>query len=102
MEPKKTTPKEPSPPSKPDGKKDGGPSASRLTLPDEDYKSVREQFGADEYCYIMDAKNIGNLGRYLNVSMKRGGVICIWGGIGYFWFHTMSRDGACGALLLEF
>ena len=68
VEPKKTAPKEPSPASKPDGKKDGGPSANRLSLPDDDYKSVREQFGADEYCYIMDAKNIGNLGRYLNVS----------------------------------
>ncbi|XP_043220666.1 histone-lysine N-methyltransferase eggless-like isoform X1 [Amphibalanus amphitrite] len=47
------------------------PSAGRLSLPDDDYKSVREQFGADEYCYIMDAKNIGNLGRYLNLLAKR-------------------------------
>ncbi|XP_037083746.1 histone-lysine N-methyltransferase eggless-like [Pollicipes pollicipes] len=46
----------------------GGPGAGRLSLPDDDYKSVREQFGADEYCYIMDAKTIGNLGRYLNHS----------------------------------
>jgi hypothetical protein len=32
------------------------------------YRSVREFFGPDEYCYIMDAKNNGNIGRYLNVS----------------------------------
>ena len=33
------------------------------------YRSVREFFGPDEYCYIMDAKNNGNIGRYLNVSL---------------------------------
>ncbi|KAK7864464.1 hypothetical protein R5R35_011697 [Gryllus longicercus] len=32
------------------------------------YKSVREYYGDDEYCYIMDAKNDGNIGRYLNHS----------------------------------
>jgi hypothetical protein len=32
-------------------------------------RSVREFFGQDEYCYIMDAKNNGNIGRYLNVSL---------------------------------
>jgi hypothetical protein len=32
-------------------------------------RSVREFFGHDEYCYIMDAKNNGNIGRYLNVSL---------------------------------
>ncbi|XP_049839589.1 histone-lysine N-methyltransferase eggless-like isoform X2 [Schistocerca gregaria] len=32
------------------------------------YKSVRELFGKEEYCYIMDAKNAGNIGRYLNHS----------------------------------
>lgn len=31
-------------------------------------KSVREYFGDDELCYIMDAKNDGNIGRYLNHS----------------------------------
>lgn len=32
------------------------------------HRSVREFFGPDEYCYIMDAKNNGNIGRYLNHS----------------------------------
>lgn len=32
------------------------------------YKSVRKMFGADESCYIMDAKCAGNIGRFLNVS----------------------------------
>lgn len=32
------------------------------------FKSVRKMFGDDEVCYIMDAKNTGNIGRYLNVS----------------------------------
>ncbi|XP_071440737.1 histone-lysine N-methyltransferase eggless [Hetaerina americana] len=32
------------------------------------YRSVREFFGPGEYCYIMDAKSIGNVGRYLNHS----------------------------------
>jgi hypothetical protein len=32
-------------------------------------RSVREFFGHEEYCYIMDAKNNGNIGRYLNVSL---------------------------------
>ena len=36
-------------------------------------KSTRELFGAGEQCYIMDAKSIGNIGRYLNVSLKRFG-----------------------------
>lgn len=33
------------------------------------FKSVRKMFGDDEVCYIMDAKNMGNIGRYLNVSV---------------------------------
>lgn len=32
------------------------------------YTSVREFFGAEESVYIMDAKNTGNIGRFLNVS----------------------------------
>ncbi|KRT84107.1 SET domain-containing protein [Oryctes borbonicus] len=32
------------------------------------YKSVRELFGTDEDVYIMDAKNTGNIGRFLNHS----------------------------------
>lgn len=31
------------------------------------YPSVRELFGKDEAVYVMDAKNIGNIGRFLNV-----------------------------------
>lgn len=31
-------------------------------------KKTRELFGDDETCYIMDAKTVGNIGRYLNVS----------------------------------
>lgn len=31
--------------------------------------SVREMFGKNESVYIMDAKNIGNIGRFLNVSI---------------------------------
>lgn len=33
------------------------------------FKSVRKMFGDEEVCYIMDAKNTGNIGRYLNVSL---------------------------------
>ena len=33
-------------------------------------KSVRDFFGEDEAVYIMDAKTMGNIGRYLNVSFK--------------------------------
>lgn len=33
------------------------------------FKSVRKMFGEDEVCYIMDAKNTGNIGRFLNVSV---------------------------------
>ena len=91
VEHKKTAPKEPPPQSKSDGgRREGGPGAGRLSLPDDDYKSVREQFGADEYCYIMDAKNIGNLGRYLNVSeagCDEGG------GRGPSWLLGDSKDG---------
>lgn len=32
------------------------------------FKSVRKMFGEDEVCYIMDAKNTGNIGRFLNHS----------------------------------
>ncbi|KAL3271245.1 hypothetical protein HHI36_021737 [Cryptolaemus montrouzieri] len=32
------------------------------------YGSVREQYGVDESIYIMDAKNAGNIGRFLNHS----------------------------------
>ncbi|KAG8238414.1 hypothetical protein J437_LFUL002871 [Ladona fulva] len=32
------------------------------------FRSIREIYGPGEYCYIMDAKNIGNVGRYLNHS----------------------------------
>ncbi|XP_055385314.1 histone-lysine N-methyltransferase eggless [Condylostylus longicornis] len=32
------------------------------------YKSMRRLFGKNEYCYIMDAKSIGNVGRYFNHS----------------------------------
>jgi hypothetical protein len=30
---------------------------------------LRQYFGKDEQCYIMDAKTVGNIGRYLNVSL---------------------------------
>lgn len=33
------------------------------------YLSVRDFFGKEEFCYIMDAKNAGNIGRYLNVRL---------------------------------
>ena len=29
---------------------------------------TRDLFGVDETTYVMDAKNTGNIGRYLNVS----------------------------------
>merc|ERR1719469_74323 len=32
------------------------------------FKSVRKHFGKEEEPYIMDAKSIGNIGRYLNHS----------------------------------
>lgn len=32
------------------------------------YLSVRQMYGEDESVYIMDAKNTGNIGRFLNVS----------------------------------
>lgn len=31
-------------------------------------KKTRELYGSEEHCYVMDAKTIGNIGRYLNVS----------------------------------
>ena len=31
-------------------------------------KKIRELYGENEHCYVMDAKNTGNIGRYLNVS----------------------------------
>lgn len=31
------------------------------------YKSIRKFYGKHEYCYIMDAKKTGNIGRYFNV-----------------------------------
>ena len=34
------------------------------------FKSARQLFG-EEYCYVMDAKSMGNLGRYLNVSTQQ-------------------------------
>lgn len=33
------------------------------------YKSVRRLFGRDEFCFVMDAKKTGNIGRYFNVSI---------------------------------
>jgi hypothetical protein len=44
-------------------------------------KSTRELFGPDEQCYIMDAKSIGNIGRFLNVSNIRLLLlllVCVW------------------------
>lgn len=32
------------------------------------YMSVRELFNDDDNVYVMDAKNAGNIGRFLNVS----------------------------------
>lgn len=32
------------------------------------YTSVRELYGKDEAVYVMDAKNSGNIGRFLNVD----------------------------------
>ena len=31
--------------------------------------STRDFYSDDQSCYIMDAKSMGNIGRYLNVSM---------------------------------
>lgn len=39
-----------------------------LQTPTTKYRSVRKFFGRNEYCYIMDAKKTGNIGRYFNVS----------------------------------
>ena len=36
----------------------------------EKLKSARKFFGEDEDVYIMDAKQIGNIGRYLNHSCR--------------------------------
>lgn len=33
------------------------------------YMSVRELFNDDDNVYVMDAKNAGNIGRFLNVSI---------------------------------
>ncbi len=33
-------------------------------------KGNRELFGLDDNCFVMDAKNIGNIGRYFNVTDK--------------------------------
>lgn len=48
--------------------------ASITVIDDEDeeskFPSVRELYGHDENVYIMDAKTHGNIGRYLNVSVR--------------------------------
>jgi len=31
---------------------------------------TRELYGKNEHCYVMDAKSVGNIGRYLNVSAE--------------------------------
>ncbi|KAG1680485.1 Histone-lysine N-methyltransferase SETDB1 [Nymphon striatum] len=45
--------------------------SKKTIMPSDDYAenkvSARSYFG-DEYCYVMDAKNTGNIGRYLNHS----------------------------------
>lgn len=33
-------------------------------------KRTRELYGANENCYVMDAKSTGNIGRYLNVRQN--------------------------------
>lgn len=51
------------------------PNASQLAFDNQDqattnkYRSVRKFFGKNEFCYIMDAKKTGNIGRYFNVSI---------------------------------
>ncbi|CAG9830658.1 unnamed protein product [Diabrotica balteata] len=44
------------------------PQASNLDDKGPNYTSVRELFGKDESVYVMDAKNAGNIGRFLNHS----------------------------------
>ncbi|XP_056637289.1 histone-lysine N-methyltransferase eggless [Diorhabda sublineata] len=44
------------------------PKASGLDEKGPKYTSVRELFGDDECVYVMDAKNAGNIGRFLNHS----------------------------------
>jgi hypothetical protein len=49
----------------------GGADSSLSTkAPKEKLTSTRKFFGADEDVYIMDAKSIGNIGRYLNHSCR--------------------------------
>ena len=45
-----------------------GPKASAKSPAKEKFVSARRLFGKDEDVYIMDAKSIGNIGRYLNHS----------------------------------
>lgn len=51
------------------------PNASQLAFDNQDqattnkYRSVRKFFGKNEFCYIMDAKKTGNIGRYFNVCI---------------------------------
>nr|XP_023017228.1 histone-lysine N-methyltransferase eggless-like isoform X2 [Leptinotarsa decemlineata] len=44
------------------------PKASGLDEKTPTYPSVRDLFGEDECVYVMDAKNAGNIGRFLNHS----------------------------------
>lgn len=46
------------------------PKAPGLDEKGPTYTSVRELFGEDESVYVMDAKNAGNIGRFLNVSVN--------------------------------
>lgn len=47
------------------------PSQMMESLPNpRERKSVREYYGKDESVYIMDAKQVGNIGRYLNHSCE--------------------------------
>ena len=46
------------------------PKVFAFVVPDkeENTRSTRELYGED-FCCVMDAKSMGNLGRYLNVSL---------------------------------
>ena len=44
------------------------------------FPSTRDYYKDDQSCYIMDAKSMGNIGRYLNVSSKNTKKLIICGG----------------------
>jgi len=59
-----------------------------IEIDDDQKKGTRDLYGPNENCFVIDARNIGNIGRYFNVRRNNENIILSLFIINRFYFPT--------------